>query len=132
MTNKQERLIWAVVIGSMTIGGFLSAYLLGGERNYEIAIAVIVGLIASFIIQLLYSKLRQKKNGNVPEFDERSVFLMRRYFMYVLYFALFGSGALLIVLYAMGVREIEIEMLVLYVMAIFMVIGFGSLVAKRM
>ena len=116
----------------MAIGGVLSMYLLDGERNYEIAIAVIVGLIASFFIQLFYSRWRQKKNGNVPEFDERSIFLMRRYFMFILYFVLFGSGAILIVLYAMGVREVEIEMLVLYVMAIFMVIGFGALVAKRM
>jgi len=36
------------------------------------------------------------------------------------------------VLYAMGIREIDIEMLVLYLMAIFMVMGFGSLVAKQM
>ena len=57
---------------------------------------------------------------------------MSRYFMFVLYFVLFGSGALLIVLYAMGVREVEIEMLVLYAMAIFMATGFGALVAKRM
>ena len=49
----------------------------------------------------------------------------------LIWVVLFGSGALLIVLYAMGVREVEIEMLVLYAMAIFMATGFGSLVAKR-
>ena len=131
MTKKQSSLVWAVVIGSMAIGGILSMYILEGERNYEIAIAVIIGSIAAFFIQLFYSKWRQKKNGNVPEFDERSLLLMRRYFMVVLY-VLFGSGALLMVLYAVGVREVEIEMIVLYMMALFMVIGFGALVAKRM
>jgi len=116
----------------MVIGGILSANLLDGELNHEITIAVIAGSIVALLIQLFYSKWRQKKNGNVPEFDERSLLLMRRYFMVVLYFVLFGSGALLIVLYAIGVREVEIEMLVLYAMAIFMAIGFGALVAKRM
>ena len=109
MTKKQSSLIWAVVIGSMAIGGILSMYILEGERNYEIAIAVIIGSIAAFFIQLFYSKWRQKKNGNVPEFDERSLLLMRRYFMVVLYLVLFGSGALLIVLYAMGVKKLRLR-----------------------
>ena len=63
MTKKQERLIWSVVIGSMVIGAVLSMYLLDGERNYEIAIAVIVGLVASFFIQLFYSKGVKRKMG---------------------------------------------------------------------
>ena len=77
MNNKKlQTIIWAVVIGCMIIGGFLGIYIIGketGEYNYEIAIAIIGGTLLGFVIFMLFSKWTRKRNGNVPDVDERSL-----------------------------------------------------------
>ena len=108
--QKLQTAIWAVVIGCMMIGGFLGVYIIGketGEYNYEIATAIIGGTLFGFVIYLLFSKWTKKRNGNVPDVDERSITLMQRYLMVVLYVVLIVSGAALVILYAMGVHFIE-------------------------
>ena len=57
---------------------------------------------------------------------------MQRYLMIVLYVVLIGSGAVLLILYAMGVHFIETGMLIVCMMGLYMLIGFGALVTKRL
>ncbi|WP_185113098.1 MULTISPECIES: hypothetical protein [Peribacillus] len=57
---------------------------------------------------------------------------MQRYLMIVLYVVLLGNGAALLILYAMGVRFIEIGMLIVCMMESYRLIGFGALVTKRL
>jgi hypothetical protein len=61
-----------------------------------------VGTVLGFIIYLLFSKWNKKRNRNVPDVDERSVLLMKSYLMGVLYVVLFGSGAVLYMIFFLG------------------------------
>lgn len=136
MSNpKLQITIWSVVIGCMIIGGFLGVYIIGketGEYNYEIAIAIIVGTILGPFIYLLFSRWNKKRNGNIPDVDERSVLLMKSYLMVVLYAVLFGSGAILLILYSMGVHFIETGWLIVYMMGLYMLIGLGAIITKQL
>jgi hypothetical protein len=125
----------AFIFVCILIGGFLGIYIIGkttGEYNYNLAIPIIVGTVSGFFIYLIFFKLSKKRNGNVPDFDERSVILMKRYFMIVLYVVLIGSGAVLLILYSMGVYSIETGMLIVCMMILYMLIGIGSLITKRL
>jgi len=133
--RNSQRTIWFVVIGFMIIGGFLGIYLVGketGEYNYDIAIAIAGGTVLGFIIYLLLSLWNKKRNGNIPDVDERSILLMKHYLVSVLYVVLFGSGVVLLILYTMGVRFIETGMLIVYMMGLYMLIGLGAVITKRL
>jgi len=133
--KKLQQIIWAVVIVSIILGVFLGIYIEGNatsEYRYDIAIPMVGGAILGFVIWLFFSKLNKKRNGNVPEVDERSVMLMQRYFMIVLYVILCGSGVALLTLYSMGVHFIETGMLIICMMGIYMMIGFGAIITKRL
>ncbi|MBO0960887.1 hypothetical protein J1P26_14380 [Neobacillus sp. MM2021_6] len=136
MNNKIKFiLIWAFIIGCAWIGGFLGIYISGketGEFSYDSAIPMAVGTILGIIIYLFFSKWNKKRNGNVPEFDERSLILMKRYFLIVLYVVLFGSGAALLILYSMGVYLIETGMLIVCLMFLYIIIGVGAFITKRL
>ncbi|WP_449620057.1 hypothetical protein [Robertmurraya sp. Marseille-Q9965] len=128
-------LISAFIIGCIWIGGYLGIHIIGketGEYNYDLAIPMVVGSILGIIIYLFFSMRYKKRNGNVPEFDERSVILMKRYLLIVLYVVLFGSGAALIILYSMGVHLIETGMLIVCLMVLYIMIGLGAFVTKRL
>lgn len=133
--RNSQRTIWFVVIGFMIIGGFLGIYLMGketGEYNSDIAIAIAGGTVLGFIIYLLLSLWNKKRNGNIPDVDERSILLMKHYLVSVLYVVLFGSGAVLLILYTIGVRFIETGMLIVYMMGLYMLIGLGAVITKRL
>ncbi|WP_416150039.1 hypothetical protein ACM26V_03300 [Salipaludibacillus sp. HK11] len=134
MKKRYEIMIYCFLYGMIIIGGLLGVYLIGkeeGEYSFELAGAVILGSVGGIIIQSLFAKWRKKRNGNVPDVDERILLLMKRYFLIVLYFVLIGSGALLVALYAMGVHTIETGMLIVYMMVLYILIGIGVLVVKR-
>ncbi|MFA9560430.1 hypothetical protein ACERII_24315 [Evansella sp. AB-rgal1] len=134
MEKRYKITIYTFLLGMIIIGGLIGVYLIGkeeGEYSFHLAVAVIVGSLGGFIINLLYSNWRKKRNGNVPEVDERSLLLMKRYLLIVLYFVLIGSGAFLIVLYALGVQTIETGMLIVYMMILYMIVGIGGVVVKR-
>ena len=63
--------------------------------------------------------------------DERTTVMMKNYFSTVLYFVLFGTGAILLILFALGVETIEIGILIIYMMIIFMLIGIGTFIIKK-
>ena len=135
--QKLQTVVWAFIIGCILIGGYLGVYIFGkeaGEYNYYSAIALTVGAVLGVVIYSLIFNWNKNKsgNGNVPDVDERTVILMKRYFMIVLYVVLFGSAAALLVLYAMGVHSIETGMLMVYLMVLFMLIGLGTIVTKHL
>ena len=136
MTVKRLQIIsWIVIIGCMLIGGLLAIYLIGKESgvyDYELLFPITLGTVGGFLIFLAISKLKQKRNGNVPDFDERSVLLIKKYLMISLYVILFGSGAALIIVYAMGIKYIETGILMIYLFSLYIILGLGTLVVKRL
>ncbi|NMD71751.1 hypothetical protein HHO41_15735 [Bacillus sp. DNRA2] len=99
--KKQFILVFSFIMVCIWIGGLLGIYVIGketGEYNYALTIPMAAGTIFGTAVTLFFSKWNKKRNGNLPEFDERSALLMKRYFLIVLYVVLFGSGAALNIL----------------------------------
>ena len=135
MTAKKLQIIaWIVIIGCFLLGGLLGIYVIGkdtGVYDYDLILPICVGTFGGFIMFLALSKLKQKRNGNVPEFDERSMKVMQKYFLIAFYVILVGSGASLVIVYAMGIKTIETGLLIVCLMVLYILLGLGSLIAKR-
>ena len=135
MTAKKLQIIaWIVIIGCFLLGGLLGIYVIGkdtGIYDYELILPICVGTFGGFFIYLALSKLKQKRNGNVPDFDERSMKVMQKYFLIAFYVILVGSGAALVIVYAMGIKTIETGLLIVCLMVLYILLGLGSLIAKR-
>jgi len=136
MTAKRlQIIIWIVIIGCFLLGGLLGIYLSGkdtGVYDYDLILPICVGTFGGFVIFLALSKLKQKRNGNVPDFDERSMKVMQKYFLIAFYVILVGSGAALVIVYAMGIKTIETGLLIVCLLGLYMILGFGALIAKRL
>ena len=55
-------------------------YIIGketGEYNYEMGTSIIVGTVLGLFLYLMISRWNKKRNGNVPDVDERSVLLIK-------------------------------------------------------
>ena len=114
--KKLQIVMWISIIVGTCIGGGLGLYLIGnetGEYRYEIVLPIVVGSIVAFLIFFVISKINKKRNGNVPDFDERSVKLIQKYFVTALYLILFGGAIALLIAYAMGVQYIETGLLMI-------------------
>ena len=133
--KKLQTVMWILIIVGTCIGGFLGMYLIGnetGEYRYELVLPIVVGSVVAFLIFLVISKINKKRNGNVPDIDERSVKLIQKYFVIALYLILFGCAIALLIAYAMGVQYIETGLLMICLLGIFIVLGLGTLVVKRL
>jgi len=134
MKKRPEIMNQIILYGIGIIGGLLFVYLYGkaeGEFSFKLALSVIAGTSGGFLISFICKKWRKKRNGNVPEVDERTLLIITRYLLIVLYVVLIGSGGILLVLYVIGVRTIETEMLIIYMTILYILIGIGAVVVKR-
>lgn len=134
--NKHYKIItYIFFIILIVLSGSLVVYLIGkekGDYNLGLFIPIVFGALCGLVINFLHSKWHKKRNGNVPEVDERSLLLMKNYLLIVLYFVLIGSSALLLLLYLMGIHTIETGILIVYMMILYMLIGMGTIVVKRL
>ncbi|WP_407269745.1 hypothetical protein [Radiobacillus sp. PE A8.2] len=133
--KKQHQLlfVWAFLIVCILIGGFLGLYLIGkemGEYPYDLVAPMIGGVLIGIGVTLIFMFLRKKRKTNLPQFDERSIVLFKRYFIVVLYVVMIGCGAALVVLYANGIDKIETGMLIVFMGALYVLIILGALVMK--
>ncbi|AST94233.1 hypothetical protein BC6307_05815 [Sutcliffiella cohnii] len=118
----------------MLIGGGLAIYLIGketGEYPLNLFLPMIIGVLGGCLVFFAGLKIKEKRNGNVPDVDERTLRNLQKYFMVVLYVVLFGSGAALIIAFASGVQYIETGLLIVCLMGVYLVVGVGALVAKK-
>ena len=130
MKNKKLQIFgWVFIMLYMMIGGFWGMYIVG-EDPIEYVMPIIGVLILGNIITLILYKWNKKRNGNVPDVDERTLILLKRYLMIVLYVVLLGSGAILLVLCSIGVHSIETSMLIVYMMVLYILIGIGAIITK--
>jgi len=130
LKNKKLQIFgWVVIMLCMMIGGFFGMYIFG-EDPIKYVMPIIGGLALGSVITLILYKWNKKRNGNIPDVDERTLLLLKRYLMIVLYVVLFGSGAVLLVLYSIGVHSIETGMLIVYMMVLYILIGVGAIITK--
>ena len=134
MTKGYEILLYGIISGCIIGGSFLGVYIAGKEEgvfDWGLFLPMLIGALGGFTVFLLYAWWRQKRIGNVPDMDERTNVMMKNYFSTVLYVVLFGTGAILLILFASGVETIEIGILIIYMMILFMLIGIGTFIIKK-
>jgi hypothetical protein len=130
--KKWGRIIIAItIIGGMSIGLYLGNLLVPDLPAGTIATGI-GGTVAGVSIVLGIEKLRQRrKANNVPDVDERTWLNIKNFYAVSLYFVLIGSMLLLCILFAFGIRTIELGALSVYLFLIFMLLVVGTNIVKR-
>ncbi|MTI96338.1 MAG: hypothetical protein FH749_12825 [Firmicutes bacterium] len=100
-----------------------------GEYNWTLVAAGMAGTVFAYVIHLLQSKSR---TPNIPEADERSQYLLLRFCSFALYFVLFISAAMLLGLYIMGIESVSTIALIFYMIILFIVLGVGGFIIRRL
>ncbi|WP_226683410.1 hypothetical protein [Sutcliffiella horikoshii] len=135
-TNKKWFwLAFVVILICMQIGGALGIYIIGREEgvfDYSLLLSMFQGTLGGLVIVLLFIFYRKKRKPKLPEFDERSMLLMKRYFLGALYVVFIGSAAIVVTLGFLGVKTVEVGMLAVYLSILFIVVGMGALVTARL
>ncbi|MGD6781900.1 MULTISPECIES: hypothetical protein [Bacillaceae] len=128
-------LAFVVILICMQIGGALGIYIIGREEgvfDYSLLLSMFQGTLGGLILVLLIMFFRKKRKPKLPEFDERSMLLMKRYFLGALYVVFIGSAAIVVTLALLGVETVEVGMLAVYLSILFIVVGMGALVTARL
>ncbi|WP_433747403.1 hypothetical protein [Falsibacillus pallidus] len=124
-------IIAAVIIGGVCIGLFFGKLFVPG-LPVGTMVAGLGGSVAGIGIVMGVGKFRQmRKTNNVPEVDERTWMNIKNFYAISLYVVLIGSMLLVCILFASGVRTIEVGALSIYLLMIFMLLGVGTVVVKR-
>ena len=120
-----------IIVGSI-LGSFIGMYIgLGDDWRVDYIAPGLGGALIGFTAIFLFAKWREFKRGNVPEYDERTLLLLKRYFLIVLYVLLIGSGTVFLTLMAFGIKTVETGWLIVGLMVIYLIVGFGAVVVKR-
>ncbi|WP_404348906.1 hypothetical protein LG311_01270 [Sutcliffiella horikoshii] len=135
-TNKKWFwLAFVVILICMQIGGAFGIYIIGREEgvfDYSLLLSMFQGTLGGLVLVLLIMFFRKKRKPKLPEFDERSMLLMKRYFLGALYVVFLGSAAIVVTLALLGVKTVEVGMLAVYLSILFIVVGMGALVTARL
>ncbi|WP_404469342.1 hypothetical protein [Sutcliffiella horikoshii] len=135
-TNKKWFwLAFVVILICMQIGGAFGIYIIGREEgvfDYSLLLSMFQGTLGGLVLVLLIMFFRKKRKPKLPEFDERSMLLMKRYFLGALYVVFIGSAAIVVTLALLGVETVEVGMLAVYLSILFIVVGMGALVTARL
>lgn len=132
---KKVKIFAGVVLGVMIGASILITQLFMkkefGDFDIGLGFAIAGSMIGGVLISHLLSIWKEKRNGNIPEIDERTIFVMKNYFMWAFYFVLIGSAIVTFVLYFSDVKTVEIGLLFVYQMIIYIFVGTGAFVAKK-
>lgn len=136
MNNEKKLKIFAgVVLGAMIGASVLMAKVIlekeTGEADIGSLLLIAGAMIVGVLISYLLSVRKQKGNGNIPEIDERTIFVMKNYFMWAFYFIFIGTGFITFMLFLMDVETVEVGMLFVYQMIIIILVAIGAGVAKK-
>lgn len=135
-TNKKWFwLAFVVILICMQIGGALGIYIIGREEgifDFSLLLSMFQGTLGGLVLVLLIMFFRKKRKPKLPEFDERSMLLMKRYFLGALYVVFIGSAAIVVTLALLGVETVEVGMLAVYLSILFIIVGMGALVTARL
>lgn len=131
--KKNTKLFSILSFLGIILGSQLGLYLFGkGSGSYDTGL-ILPNLIGSLIGcggVCIFSFLKKRKNGNVPEFDERSIHIIKSISYNILFIALSITSVIVVVLYSIGVHTISTLAVASYLTLIYIIIGIGLLIAK--
>ncbi|WP_251552154.1 hypothetical protein [Neobacillus muris] len=124
-------IIAIMIIGGMSIGFYLIDLFIPDLPTGTVA-AGIGGSVTGVAIVLVVTKLKQlRKVNNVPDVDERTWLNIKNFYAISLYVVLIGSMLLVCILFAFGMRTIDIGALSIYLLLIFMLLAAGTFIVAR-
>lgn len=133
---KKLKIFAGVVLGVMIGASVLIAKVIItkeiGEFDVGLVFAIAGTMIAGAFIGYSASNWRRKRNGNIPDIDERTISVLKNYFMWAFYFVMIGSGLVSFILFLMDVKTIELGMIVVYQTILFILVAIGAVVAKKL
>ncbi|MFE6169890.1 hypothetical protein ACQKND_04995 [Viridibacillus arvi] len=115
-------------------GGILGLYLVELKepgKTEGLFLPIVVGTFLGIGTTFAVWFIQKKRHGKVPTVDERTLQNMKNFYVAALYFVLIGSSLFLILLFIMDVKTIEIGMLFVYLMVLFLLLGAGTFISKR-
>lgn len=124
-------LIWVTIVLFMIVGGTWGMYLAYGEFRLEVIVPIIVGTGIGVASTIFLSKRHKRKYGKVPEVDERTIKIMTKYIIVAFFVLLMILSIGLLGLYAAGVHTIETGWLIVGLMALYIILGLGAMVVKK-
>ena len=136
MTNKRKlKMFMGVVVGVMIGAIILFAKIAFTEETDGLSIGMVIGVSGAMVLSAFFTYLlsirKKKKDNNIPEVDERTILVLKNYFMWSFYFVMIGSGLVSVILYLMDVKTIELGMIFAYQAFVFMIVAIGAFAAKR-
>lgn len=136
MSDLKKLKIFTVVIFVAMIGGsvLIAKAIINKETgDFDILTGIILtgAMVGGLLISYLLSIRKKKRSDNIPEIDERTIFVLKNYFMYAFYFLIVISAIVTFVLYFLDVKTVDIELLFIYQMIIYICLGIGAIIAKK-
>ncbi|GFZ33426.1 hypothetical protein CSC2_39520 [Clostridium zeae] len=132
--KKAQLFIYLYLAIIFIAGGLVMSYFLSQRNALDFktgATSTIFGTLVGLMIALATSLIYKKKNGNIPPVDERSLAIMKNYFLIVLYILLIGSGIALFALFVIGITSIETGTLIVCLGAIYLLVIIGAFAVKQ-
>lgn len=131
MNDRKKLKVFAGVVIGVLIGATVLIVKGTGEFDIGMILAMTGAMIGSAFVSYLLSIRKKKQNGNIPEVDERTIKVLKNYFLWAFYFVMIGSGLISFILFLMDVKTVELGMLFTYQVLLFMIVAVGAVVAKR-
>ncbi|QAA30513.1 hypothetical protein [Clostridium manihotivorum] len=135
MKTKKLSLFANLYLGVIFVAGVLVvSYVLSIRSNINfntLALTSVGGSLIGLLVPNIISLISKKNATNIPPIDERNVAILKRYFLIVLYIVLIGIGLGLFILYALGVKTVEVGALIVCLGAVYLLIVIGAFIVKR-
>ena len=135
MNNKKKLTVFIALIVVMIGAALLLAKMILTKETGEFSIGAAISITGSMLIGGLVSYLlsiwKEKRNKKIPEVDERTVVVLKNYFVWTFYIVMIASSFILIILYLTDVETIELGMIFAYQALIYILVAIGAFIAKR-
>ncbi|MFT8321224.1 MAG: hypothetical protein ABF649_09985 [Bacillus sp. (in: firmicutes)] len=135
MKKTYQVLIFVFLLLCIFLGGLLGIWLIGkntGDYDWSLVYPIIGGIFLGAIFTFLFSHWKKKKKGNIPAIDERSLVLLKRYFIGAFYIIMIGTSAVLLILFGIGIKSIETGIIIIYLCALYLLLALGTMITKRL
>lgn len=135
MKSKYSILLWIVIFFTMAAGAVMAVYLdqgLNKQAMLVFTVPLLIGVGAAALNSILVSKYKssEKRNGKAPSYDERTVFIMQRYSMIMLYVFQFLLAGTILALKIMRIETIPVDTALFGLLGFIFINGIGIFIVR--
>ena len=135
MNKKYSILLWIIIFFGMAAGAVLAVYLDEGLNKQAIivfALPLLIGVSAAALASQFVSKYKsiENRNGKAASYDERTVYMMQRYSMIMLYVSQFILAGTVLALKIMKIEFIPVDIALLGLFGFIVINGLGIIIVR--